>query len=200
MFDAAGDGFASLFRYENEPAAATSVENLVFCSSFVDAPLDSLAFGVKQQTQLVLSDSFETKHVEHVHFEDALELAAKLFGLIELEFGLAVEQQAQLVFVSSFCTRHVEQVHLAADAGLAESVWSIFFESFAAKEEDCCCCWGLAVQQQAQLVLELSFCTRHVVQVHLDEAREGSSDSLLLLFVYFLLKSSGFMGVISWLV
>jgi hypothetical protein len=97
-----------LFKYENEPAAATRLENLVFWSSTIFVLFSLLVcFGFVQQIQFVLSESFLTKHSEHVHLA--------LLLLFIIVFGFEVEQQAQLVINSSFCTKHVVQVHFDDD-------------------------------------------------------------------------------------
>ena len=90
-----------LFKYENEPAAATKLENLVFWSSLFFDLFSLDCFGFVQQIQFVLSESFVTKHSEHVH------LALLLLLLFIVVFGFNVEQQAQLVLDSSFCIKHV---------------------------------------------------------------------------------------------
>lgn len=59
---------AKLIEVPFEPAAATSSENFVFDGS-VDLATDGSRL-VEQQTHAFLSASFETRQIEHVHFDD----------------------------------------------------------------------------------------------------------------------------------
>lgn len=81
-----------------------------------------------QQTQLVLSASFDTKHVSHVHLEEEEEekefVTAARLGSVDFEaVGFGVIQQRHFSLVSGFATKHVLQFHLvvlllSVDGGL----------------------------------------------------------------------------------
>lgn len=91
---------------------------------------DDPGFGVIQHTQFVLSESFDTRHVSHVHLE--VEDRGGLSWPVRVSFadnrtaGFAVIQHTHLSFVSEFDTKHVSHFHFVVVVVLLFSAASGF--------------------------------------------------------------------------